>query len=720
MFEHADIGDLAPVRALLRPNSIALLGATSDRSKLRGRITEYLMHGGYRGKIFLVNPSHEEIAGHPCHRSVLEIEDELDLAIVVVPAQSVVKTVKECAQARVKATIIMSSGFAEEGPQQAGAQAEISEIARQTGMRICGPNSEGFFSPAHGIAATFSPTVETTPDPSLLLSSKKVGVIAQSGGVGFALYNRGLRAGLQFSDVVTVGNECDLTVSDFLHYMVEDPQTSVIALFLEEIRDPARFLQAAHLALRHNKPIIAIKVGRSTEGKQATASHTGAMSGSNEAYEAAFRTLGIIVVNDLEEAIGAATLLVACPLPAGRRIGVVTVSGGAGALVTDALIDAGLTVPALPTTIQNSIRQMIPSYGATRNPVDVTGQATRTGAPIAVIDILQQDEDVDIVVAVMTVSNESRPPVDPEKLRELVAAQHKPIVFYSYTHPSDLGLRSLLGSGAPLFLSAGGLARSLSSIADYVELRDVAASHTFADRTLGDPAAEGLSLLSEHRSKALLSSVGIPVPTSVLVRTKSELRDVQEHLSFPVVAKVQSPDIPHKSDVGGVVLDIPSMTELIGVYDHMLRTMASARPDAELEGILIEEAAPRGVEVIVGCVVDESFGSITTIGIGGTHVEIMGDVSRRLSPVSDVEVRAMLHELKGYPLLTGFRGSPPVDLDALIDLICKVSRFAAEQGEIREVELNPVLATPDGCLALDAMIVMHQAAADSANAAMDR
>ena len=419
------------VARFLDPRSIALLGASPDIHKLRGKITHYLDLNKYRGRLYFINPTHKEINGRQCLPEIGSVPEAVDLAIIVVPAPQVMQALQDCADAGAKNAVIMTSGFAEEGGEKANLQQEIAAIGRRSGMRICGPNAEGFHNVVESISATFSPTVEIVPDPMPALSERRLGVIAQSGGLGFALFNRGTRMGLQFSQIVTVGNECDLTVGNFLGHMADDSDTSVILLFLEAVRGAELFVEAAKQAAANGKTVIAIRAGRSDEGKAATASHTGALASSSAAYEAAFRKYGIIGVDDLDAALAIAALALSFPKPQGRRVGVVTVSGGAGAMVTDALVEAGFSVPELKSETQAAIRALIPSYGATRNPVDVTGQATRTGAPLKVIEMLSAGDEVDIVVMASTMSNETRPPVDPDGLRAVVEQQRKPVAFYT-------------------------------------------------------------------------------------------------------------------------------------------------------------------------------------------------------------------------------------------------------------------------------------------------
>lgn len=690
------------VGRFLNPQSIALLGASPDEHKLRGKITHYLDLNKYRGRLYFINPTHKTINGRDCLPDIGSVPEAVDLAIIVVPAPQVMGALQDCASAGARNAIIMTSGFAEEGGDKADLQQEIAAIGRRSGMRICGPNAEGFHNVVESISATFSPTVEIVPDPMPALSQKRLGVIAQSGGLGFALFNRGTRMGLQFSQIVTVGNECDLTVGNFLGHMADDPETSVILMFLEAVRQPDLFVEAARQAAANGKTVIVIRAGRSDEGKAATASHTGALASSSSAYEAAFRRHGIIGVDDLDAALAIAALALAFPKPKGRRVGVVTVSGGAGAMVTDALVEAGFTVPELKAETQAAIRALIPSYGATRNPVDVTGQATRTGAPLKVIEMLSAGDEVDIVVMASTMSNETRPPVDPDGLRAVVAQQRKPVAFYTYTYPSTFGLRALASAGCAPFTSAKAMGEALAALLRHAPAP--ADGQTLGITDIDLPVHDGA--LSERAAKELLSGLGVPVPKGRLVPKGEDAATIASGLAFPMVAKIQSPDILHKTEIGGVRLGIADTNALAVACQELTEAAARAIAGARIEGVLVEEMAGAGVELIVGCVRDETFGPVLTVGLGGTTTELFSDVSRRLAPVSEQEAEAMLRELKSWPLLEGYRGAPARDVASACRAIAAMSRLAAAEQRIAEIEINPLRVHDAGVTALDALVVL--------------
>src|SRR5438132_5680191 len=369
-----------PLDSFFAPGSIALIGASRDKEKIPGRLLSMLRKNGFPGKIYPVNPNYGDIDGLKCFSSIADVGQPIDLAIVIIPAKAVLGALKQCAAAGVRNAVIISSGFAEEGGDAAAMQDQIASLAKRTGMRISGPNAEGFYSQVQRVAATFSPTVDVKPGAvPVVATRRRIGIVAQSGGIGFAFYHRAKALGVAFSYVVSTGNESDLGAGEFLDYMVQDASTDVILLFIEGIRDVDKFLAAARRAAEMRKPVIVTKVGRSGAGGRAAASHTASMAGWSAAYDAVFAKYGFIVSNDLDEAVTIAAVLATSPLPKGDRVAVLTVSGGAGIWGADTVSLQGLKVPELSDALQNQIRQWMPSYGAAGNPIDVTVQAARQG-----------------------------------------------------------------------------------------------------------------------------------------------------------------------------------------------------------------------------------------------------------------------------------------------------------------------------------------------------
>src|SRR6202161_4505560 len=437
-----------PLDTFFAPQSIALIGASRDSEKIPGRLLSMLRKNEFPGQLYPINPNYSDIDGLRCYPSIAAVGQSIDLAIVMIPARAVLGALRECAAAGVKNAVIISSGFAEEGGDSAAMQDAIADLARETGMRISGPNAEGFYSEAQRVAATFSPTVDVKPnEPRLIATKRRIGIVAQSGGIGFAIYHRARALGIALSYVISAGNESDLGAGEFFEYMVQDASTDVILLFLEGIRDVDTFLAAARRAAEIGKPLIVTKVGRSGAGERAAASHTASMAGWSAAYDAVFAKYGFIVSNDLDEAVTIAAVLATNPLPKGDRVAGLTVSGGAGIWGADTISMQGLQVPELSQPIQQEIAKLLPSYGATRNPIDVTAQGVHSGGLQRSIDLLDVSDEVDAILVVQSLSSDTRMPFKQAELRPVIAAQNKPIVFYSYTLPSPYARVDLAASG---------------------------------------------------------------------------------------------------------------------------------------------------------------------------------------------------------------------------------------------------------------------------------
>src|SRR6266851_1724817 len=641
-----------PLDSFFAPDSIALIGASRDQEKIPGRLLSMLRKNAFPGKLYPINPNYGDI-------------DAMQDAIVA--------------------------------------------LAKKTGMRISGPNAEGFYSQVQRVAATFSPTVDVKPGaPQLVATIRRIGIVAQSGGIGFAIYHRAKALGIALSYVISAGNESDLGAGEFFEFMVQDASTDVILLFIEGIRDVDKFLAAAQRAAEIGKPVIVTKVGRSGAGERAAASHTASMAGWSAAYDAVFAKYGFIVSNDLDEAVTIAAVLTTNPLPKGDRVGVLTVSGGAGIWGADTVSMQGLQVPELSEGIQTEIKTLLPSYGAARNPIDVTAQGVHSGGLQKSIDLLDVSDEVDAILVVLSLSSDTRMPFKQAELKPVVSAQNKPIVFYSYTLPSDFARRELAASGAAVL-------SGLTHVG--VAMRQMVARARFRLAPAADAAALPLrdisahlksATLSESDSKSLLREAGIALPDEILVTERGGLDDAIARVGFPLVMKIQSRDIPHKSEVGGVRVNIATKGEAFAAYQALLEGAGRHRPDAAIQGVLVGPMAKKGVEIIIGTMLDKTFGPMIMVGFGGITTELFRDVIYRPAPVSVTEASAMPDELKAAPLLNGFRGATKTDIPALSQLISQVSVLAAAyRDRISEVEINPVLVHPEGqgVTIVDALVV---------------
>ena len=617
---------------------------------------------------------------------------------------------EQCAAAGVKNAVIISSGFAEEGGDSAAMQDAIAALAKRTGMRISGPNAEGFFSQMQRVAATFSPAVDVKPGVvPLVATTKRIGIVAQSGGIGFAYYHRAKALGIAMSYVVSAGNESDLGAGEFLDYMVQDASTDVILLFIEGIRDVDKFLAAARRAAELKKPVIVTKVGRSGAGMRAAASHTASMAGWSAAYDAVFAKYGFIVSNDLDEALTIAAVLVEQSV-AERRSGrrrhrhpAVPASG-----VPMRWRCKACRCRSSPRRSRRRSGKLMPSYGTARNPIDVTAQGVTSGGLQKSVDLLTASDEVDAILVVLSLSSEVRKPFKEAELTPVLAAQHKPVVFYSYTVPSDFARHELAKSGVVVLSGLTHVGVAMRQLVDYANF----SLPKPADETrlpARDLSAHLTSpVLSEADSKALLRAAGIALPDEVLVKEKGELDAAVARVGFPLVMKIQSPDIAHKSEVGGVRVNITTKGEVFLAFEALLNNARKHRPEAAIQGVLVGPMAKKGVEIIVGTMTDKTFGPMMMVGLGGITTELFRDVVYRPAPVSAEEAGAMLTGLKAAPLLNGFRGAAKADVAALAQLIADISVLAARHAEeIAEIELNPVLvhAEGQGVTIVDALVV---------------
>ena len=698
-----------PLDSFFAPDSIALIGASRDLEKIPGRLLSMLRKNEYPGKLYPINPNYADIDGLKCYKSIADIGAPIDLAIIIIPARAVLGALEQCAAAGVKNAVIISSGFAEEGGDSAAMQDAIVALAKKSGMRISGPNAEGFLSEVQKVAATFSPTVDVKPGHvPLVATTRRIAIVAQSGGIGFAIKHRAKALGVAISYCVSAGNESDLGAGEFLDYMVQDASTDVILLFIEGIRDVDKFLVAARRAAEVGKPVIVTKVGRSGAGERAAASHTASMAGWSAAYDAVFAKYGFIISNDLDEAVTIAAVLTTNPRPKGDRVAVLTVSGGAGIWGADSVSMQGLQVPELSQATQAQIKQWMPSYGAAGNPIDVTAQGVSSGGLQKTIDLLAASDEVDAILVVLSLSSEVRMWFREAELKPVISAQHKPVVFYSYTLPSLFARTELAKSGVVVLSGLTHVAVAMRRLVEYANFR-LAPQVNVAALPPPDLSAHLQSAtLSEFDSKSLLREAGIALPDEVLVTARDELDAAIGRAGFPLVMKIQSRDIPHKSEVGGVRVNITTKGEAFTAHGVLLDNARKHRPEATIQGVLVGPMAKKGVEIIIGTLTDKTFGPMIMVGLGGITTELFRDVIYRPAPVSAVEASAMLDNLKAAPLLKGFRGAAKADVAALAELIAQVSVLAAQHAkEISEIELNPVLvhAEGQGVTIVDALVV---------------
>jgi acyl-CoA synthetase (NDP forming) len=716
----AQVRAMADLKSLLWPQTVALIGASNDADSLRGRILEVMKGHAFAGNFYPVSRSQGEVMGLKAYPSIEELPHPADLAVLIIPAQYVPAELERCGKAGVKSAIILSSGFAEAaGGDGSDMQDEIRAIARRYRMAVMGPNSEGFANTAALLCPTFSPAMEASARPLLpeRAARGQVAVIAQSGGIGFSFFDHGRAKEMSFRYIVTTGNEACLETLDFADYIIDEGKTDALMLLLEDIKNPRMFRQVAEKALRAGVPIVVNKIGQSEAGVRAAASHTAALAGSYDAYRAMFARYGMIEGRDTGEMVDIAEGFVAWKhcLPAGRRVAICTASGGGGGWMADACAAAGLEVPELDPDTRARVDVHLPSYGTSQNPVDATAQGVYKIGYAGLLDLVLPSPVIDGVIVVMTARSPANIERQREALERLARETRKPILLWSYTLPAPASVKLLTAAGYPLFTNIQTCARTFRALADYkatrerflrpIDVTDTPAADVSVCRLL-DAAGPALC---EWEARPILEAHGVACgPTGVLAASADEAVAAAHKMGGPVVLKVQSPGILHKTEAGAVALDLASPEAVREAYARLLHNAQRHAPDASILGVLVQPMAPRGQEVILGIKRDATFGPMLMVGLGGVLVELLQDVALAPVPLNQAQARDLVEGLQGTRLLQGYRGAPAADIDALAALMSQLSHFAAAHAEdIEEIDLNPVLvhARGQGVTVVDALIV---------------
>ena len=687
--------------ALLHPRSIAVIGASDDPARIGGRPLAYTRDAGFAGPVYPVNRRRASIQNLPAFPDIAAVPEPVDTAIIAVPAAAVVETAAACAAAGVKAAVIFSAGFAETGEDGRRQQQALSAIAAESGMRIVGPNCLGVYNSANGFFGTFTTTLEAArPAPG------GVGLVSQSGAYGshLSLLATRRRIGIRFW--VTTGNECDVDVAETIGWLARHPDISVITAYVEGVADRGRLLAALADARERGKPVILQKVGRTGIGADAVRSHTAALAGSDAVYDGVFRQFGVHRARDAEEMLDVTYAAAFGAFPATRRVGLMSISGGVGVQMADEAVACGLDVAPMSDRAQTRLKAKLP-YASPRNPVDITAQAFNDLDLIrSNLDVMLEEGGYDTIVAFFTFVAAAEGMVAP--IREILhdARRRRPdhLLVLSIVGPPDV-VRRYEAAGCPVFEDPSRAVRAVAALARLRESFDRPAAAPAPPSTAAPlpPAPIG-----EADARRVFAEAGLPVIESRRCRTAREAVQAAEAFGFPAALKIASPDIVHKSDAGGVALGLGSAAAVAEAFAAVTGAARAAHPDARLEGVLVSPMAGDGVEMILGVQHDPTFGPVVLCGLGGVFVETLGDVAFRAAPFDAAEARRMVGELRGLPLLTGARGRPPADVDALADALAALSRFAAVHADrIASAELNPVLVRPagQGVVALDALIV---------------
>jgi acyl-CoA synthetase (NDP forming) len=687
------------------PASIAVVGAADDPSKLRGKLLKLAKDSAYPGVVHAVHPRGGTIQGQAAYTSLSEIPGGAELVLVATPGATVPGVVREAVAAGAKAAVILSSGVD---------MADLTDAIGDSGLRYMGPNTEGYFDLA-GIASTFAAVVEEalSQNRAAPRPGRKVSIVSQSGGLGFCLFGRGLSENLDFQSVITTGNEGDLESLDFVDHLLDQGESGVIVMFIEGLKNPARFASVAAKAADKGVPIVVMKVGRSEAGQRAAVSHTAHLTGADTAYDAVFDRYGVIRVFDMEEMLAAAAALARFPQGRVARAAVVSTSGGAGAWAADLLGAASIDVPVLSSQLQASLQEFIPEFGSPANPVDVTAQAVEAGGRplVKVLERLQHSDEIDAIVVNMGLHKPGRVKALADLLGPLYAGATKPILFHSHILPHPENMAALAELGGQGFASFRGCASALSALnkhaaflADWKARAPVLAP---AAAAVCNDIAPGI--LNELQTRLLLSAYSIPVPANALVSDRAAALAQARGMGFPVVLKIQSPDIAHKTEAGGVALNIGE-SDVEAAFDRIMASAIAYAPDARIEGVLVQKMMPKGHEIVIGITRDPDFGPLVMLGSGGIYLEVLKDVVFAPPPISTEAAKTLIGRLKTAPILEGVRGEAAGDLDALAALISRVADLARAEDNIDQLDLNPVFVYPagEGVVAVDALAVAGQ------------
>ena len=708
--ERERIAAVAAVKSFLEPRSVAVVGASRRRGTIGGEILHNLLTSGFSGPVYPVNDKAPVVQSVSAYPSVEEIPGPVDLAVIAVPAELVVGAARDCAAAGVKALLVVSSGFAETGPEGAASQRELIEVCRAAGIRIVGPNCMGVIntSPAVRLNATFAPPAAV---------EGRVGFMSQSGGVGIALIQAASRLGVGLSSFVSVGNKVDLSGNDFLQYWEQDPGTDLALLYLESFGNPRKFSRIAR-RIAATMPVVAVKSGRTAAGARATSSHTGAiLSASDVTVDALFEQAGVIRTDTMNELFDVAALLSGQPVPRGDRVVIVTNGGGPGILCADACQDYGVEIVELPPDVRARLAEFLPASAAVGNPVDMIAAATADDYRRTLETLIESDAcDAIIVIFVPALVTE---PADVARAVNAVAA----------TSPGvPIAAVFMVGGGTPEELNTGDVrvpsyafpetaARAVSLAVRHARWRgrDAGTAPTFE----GIRSVEAAALISrelagedEWLSPAavveLLGYFGLPLIGTRVVRDAEEAVAAAGELGFPVALKASATGLVHKTDAGGVRLGLADPEAVRAAAAEI--EQAVARAGLGLDGLVVQPMVPTGVELIVGVVHDHSFGPVVACGAGGTTAELIKDVSIRLTPLTDVDASEMLHSLKTFPLLDGYRGAPRCDIAAIEEVLLRVGLMVDAHPEIAELDCNPLIAGPEGALIVDARVRLENVA----------
>jgi acetyl coenzyme A synthetase (ADP forming)-like protein len=704
------VAEIASLLTFFHPRSVAVVGASRERGTISAEIFHNIVREGYSGVVYPVNPNAEVVGAIRAYPSVLDVPGDVELAIVAVPAKHVLEVIDQCAEKSVKGVIVISAGFKESGDEGAALELELLSKVRSWGIRLVGPNCMGVLNTAPDVRlnATFSPVFPPRGNVALL---------SQSGALGLAILDFSRKLNIGLSTFMSVGNRADVSSNDVIQFWEQDPDTDVILLYLESFGNPRKFGRLAR-RVSATKPIVAVKSGRTSAGSRAAASHTGALANVDIASDALFRQAGVIRADTLEQLFDVASLLAHQPPPGGRRVSILTNAGGPAILAADACEGLGLEVPPLSQPIEEALRDFLPTAAGLSNPVDLLASASADDYGRA-LRILLNDHTTDAVIVIFTppLVTEPRPVAEAIRQAALESTGQKTLLacfMSAQGAPPELGSEE--GGVVPSFAFPERAAAALAKVSEYTAWRKQPRGaipklprvrrekgRRIVDMALRNGEPKWLPSVECFR---LLAAYGIRSAKTRFARTSRAAADAAVRIGLPVALKVASPSVTHKTDLGGVMLNLQSAVAVREAFDVIRERMEEATKLSEMEGVVVQEMVEDGIEAIVGVTQDPSFGPLMMFGLGGTYVELLKDLSFRIHPLTDIDARGMVRSIRSYPLLEGWRGTEPRDVASIEELLLRISALIEDVPEILEMDLNPikVQAPGQGCIVVDARI----------------
>jgi len=690
------------------PRSVAVIGASEGKGKVGYAVIKNILEYPFPGKIYPINPNAETILGLKAYKSVLDVEDEIDLGVIVIPPELIPAAIEELGEKGTKSVVVISAGFKEVGPKGAQLEAQVLAKVREYEMRMIGPNCLGIISTHSRLNASFS--AGTPPEGNIAFFS-------QSGALCTAILDWAMGEGIGFSKFISIGNKADLGEVEFLHYLADDPQTGVILGYIEGVTNGVEFMRAAQYASRR-KPLIITKSGGTTAGAKAAASHTGTLAGSESAFGAAFKQAGIIRANTIKDLFDFAIAFSYQPVPKGQNLAIITNAGGPGIMAADAVERSTISMASLKKETVDKLREHLPPVAALYNPVDVIGDAKSDRYQKA-IETVVKDPGVNGALVILTPQEMTEVEATAEIIGQVATSTEKPILA-SFLGKMSIqeGVRILRDWQVPNYAYPEHAVASFEAMVDYkrfLERPYDAGRHFKADSAkvegiISSALAEGRNHLGEAEAREIIAAYGFSIPKNVIAATSEEAVAVAEEIGYPVVLKIASPDILHKSDIGGVRVGVADAGAVKKCFAEIVSNARRYSPDADIVGVAVQEMVASGKEVILGLSKDPQFGPLLMFGLGGIYVEVLKDVSFRVCPIHPFEAASMIREIRSFPLLRGVRGEKPADLSALEESLLRLSQLAIDFPQIVEGDINPlkVRYPGEGAVAIDARFIIKE------------